>query len=195
MLTCEDSGTRSRYPRHEQAIASHRIPWDAITFPHLRHPPPQSLPPPAKVLTYAEHSRYIAVSSCHRYKERRSIVWGLVYEVTNLSKILVSFLSSYVIKNTSYPTAIYRKSLVQLIWLQYLSWINLKSPKPLACKISGKSTRYPSQGWSNVYFIEWFIMILHKNSWIIHHLVMIICISYEIKFTISLPKLINSAPL
>ena len=33
------------------------------------------------------------------------------------------------------------------------------------------------------------------NSLIIHHLIMITCISYEIVFTISLPKLINIAPL
>ena len=33
------------------------------------------------------------------------------------------------------------------------------------------------------------------NSLIIHHLIMITCISYEIMFNISLPKLINIAPL
>ena len=33
------------------------------------------------------------------------------------------------------------------------------------------------------------------NSSIIHHLIMITCISYEIIFTISLPKLINIAAL
>ena len=33
------------------------------------------------------------------------------------------------------------------------------------------------------------------NSLIIHHLIVITCISYEITFTISLPKLINIAPL
>ena len=54
------------------------------------------------------------------------------------------------------------------------------------------------QGWSNVHFINWFPMILYKkeivlNSRIVHYLIMITCISYEIMFTLSLPKLINIA--
>ena len=46
-------------------------------------------------------------------------------------------------------------------------------------------------GWRSVHFIDWFVMILHKRN----HLIIITCISYEIVFTISLPKLINIAPL
>ena len=48
---------------------------------------------------------------------------------------------------------------------------------------------------------QWFISndIVHKemvcNGLVIHHLIMITCISYEIIFTISLPKLTNIAPL
>ena len=47
---------------------------------------------------------------------------------------------------------------------------------------------------------QWLISndISHKemvfNGWVIHHLIMITCISYEIIFTISLPKLIDIAP-
>ena len=41
--------------------------------------------------------------------------------------------------------------------------------------------------------------IAHKEmvfkSLVIHHLIMITCISFEIVFTVSLPKLINIAPL
>ena len=33
------------------------------------------------------------------------------------------------------------------------------------------------------------------NGLVIHHLIMITCISYEFIFTISLPQLINRAPL
>ena len=101
-----------------QARTSNCIPQNTVGCNHLS--PPETPATGAKVLKYAEHSRYITVSSCQGNKERRPIVWGLMHEVTILNKILVSFLSSYVINNPSYPTAIYRKSLVQLIWLQYL---------------------------------------------------------------------------
>ena len=97
-----------------QARTSNCIPQNTVGCSHLS--PPETPATGAKVLTYAEHSRYIA-ASCHENKERRPMVWGLIYEVTILNRILVSFLSSYVINNPSYPTAIYRKSLVQLIWL------------------------------------------------------------------------------
>ena len=43
-----------------------------------------------------------------------------------------------------------------------------------------------SQGWSNIHFLDWFLMILHKNGlngFITRHLIMITCISYEITFT------------
>ena len=95
MLTFEDSGTRSRHPRRGQTIASHIKLWDAITYPRLRHPPPA--PMSSHMQSTLDTSRY------HGNKVRRPIVWGLRYEVTILNKILVSFLSSFVINNPSYP--------------------------------------------------------------------------------------------
>ena len=56
--------TRSRHTRHGQAIASHRILWDAITYLRLRHPPPA--PKSSNMHSTIDASRYLLVTEIRK---------------------------------------------------------------------------------------------------------------------------------